>query len=185
MTRKKLILAVVGIVVLTSGILLAMGRTPWCQCGTIKFWSSDINGPENSQQLADPYSFTHVLHGLGFYGLFHIIAPQAAIATRILTAVAVESGWEILENTNFTIDRYRAATVSNGYYGDSVINSVSDILMMLIGFHFARKLRVRLSVLIFILIELGLALLIRDGLLINIVMLLYPLATLKNWQLGI
>ena len=185
MFNRKYVVFCLLIIALTVVVLSAMGRNFFCQCERVALWSGDINGPENSQQLVDPYSPTHVLHGLGFYGLLYLVAPQAALPLRLIAAVAVESGWEVLENSNFIINRYRAETVSYGYYGDSVLNSLSDIIMMIIGFYLASRLRVKYSILLFIMIEVALALWIRDGLLINIIMLLYPLEVLKNWQLGI
>ncbi|MEK7585154.1 MAG: DUF2585 family protein [Patescibacteria group bacterium] len=185
MTRGKYLIIALVLIVITGAVLFAMGRNSICQCGFVRLWSSDINGPENSQQVVDPYSFTHVLHGLGFYGLLHVVAPQISIPVRLLVAIGLEGGWEILENTNYTIDRYRTETVSLGYYGDSILNSLSDILMMIAGFYLAYKLRPSLTVLLFILIEIGLAFWIRDGLIINIIMLLYPLEALKQWQLGL
>ncbi len=182
-TKKSLIFS--GLILgLTIVSLYSLGRNPFCQCGRVTLWSGDINGPENSQQLVDPYSFTHLLHGLAFYGALHLVAPQLALPARLLVAVAVESGWEVLENSNFIIDRYREETVSYGYYGDSILNSVSDILFMALGFWLAFKLKARHALALFILVEVVLALTIRDGLLINIIMLIWPLEWLKNWQLG-
>ncbi len=182
-TRKSFIFSLL-IIVCTIALLLSLGRLPFCKCDKIALWSGDINGPENSQQIVDPYSFTHVIHGLAFYGALHLIAPQVALPARLLIAVGVESGWEVLENTNFTIDRYREDTVSYGYYGDSILNSISDIIMMVIGFYLAAKLKPWHTVALIVLIEIILALTIRDGLLINIIMLIWPLEWLKNWQLG-
>jgi hypothetical protein len=147
-------------------------------------WVGDASGPENSQHLADPYSFTHVTHGVLLYGVLHLVAPGAAVATRAVLAVALESGWEVLENSGPIIDRYRAATIALGYYGDSVVNSIGDILACLAGFMLASRLPVWATVFATIGLEAALLLWIRDSLLLNLVMLVYPLEAVKRWQLG-
>lgn len=172
------------IVVLAAAALLAMGRNPWFEKGSIKVWTGDAWGPENSQQLTDPYSFTHVTHGVLLYGLLHILAPGVSLGTRAILAVAAESGWEVFENTDMVINRYRAATLALGYYGDSVINSIGDILMCALGFMLAARLPTRATVLSTIAIELILLLWIRDNLLLNLLMLAYPIEAIKHWQLG-
>lgn len=172
------------IVVLAAAVLLAMGRHPWSQSGPIKVWTGDAWGPENSQQLTDPYSFTHVTHGVLLYGVLRLLAPGVSLGTRALLAVAAESAWEVFENTDMVINRYRAATLALGYYGDSVINSIGDILMCAIGFLLAARLPTRATVLSTIAIELVLLLWIRDNLSLNLLMLAYPVEAIKHWQLG-
>lgn len=173
-----------AIIVVAAAILLAMGRHPSYVHGPFKLWTSDASGPENSQQLADPYTFTHVIHGALWYLLLRLLAPRLSLATRGLLAVALESGWEILENTDFVINRYREATLALGYYGDTVINSVGDILASVVGFVLAAWLPTRVTVLTVIGIELVLLLWIRDSLALNLLMLVHPVEAVKRWQLG-
>jgi hypothetical protein len=173
-----------AVITLAAVILLAMGRTPWCRCGSIKLWTGDAWGPENSQQFTDPYTFTHLTHGVLLYFLLQLVARTRPLGTRGVLAVAAESGWEILENTDMVINRYRAATMALGYYGDSVINSVGDILACVVGFLIAARLPARVTVVLVVLLELALTLWIRDSLLLNVVMLVYPVEAVRTWQLG-
>lgn len=174
-----------GIVVLTVVILLLIGRTPWGPTGEPGFWSGGVESPHNSQRLADPYTFTHVTHGIGFYLILALVfAGRLPLGTLFLLAVLLESGWEILENTDLVIDRYREATIAIGYYGDSVLNSVGDILVTMFGFALAARLPVWFSILAFLLIEIVLAVLIRDNLILNVVMLIYPIPAVQIWQAG-
>lgn len=167
-----------------AAILLVMGRTPWCRCGSIKLWSADAWGPENSQQFTDPYSFTHITHGVLLYGLLYLVARKQPLGMRAVLAIALESAWEVLENSDMVIDRYRAATMALGYYGDSVLNSVGDILSCAVGFALAARLPARVTVIIVLLLEVALTIWIRDSLLLNVVMLIHPLPAVKSWQLG-
>ncbi|MGE0053881.1 MAG: DUF2585 domain-containing protein [Hyphomicrobium sp.] len=173
-----------AIMIVTALILLAMGRVPICTCGTIKFWHGVVHSSENSQHLTDWYTFSHVLHGLLFYALFSWLTPQWSIGQRFVAAVAIEAGWEILENTPLIINRYRAATISLDYYGDSVINSMCDIASMMIGFAMAAVLPVWASVAMFFGIEVFMAYMIRDNLTLNVLMLIYPFDAIKAWQGG-
>ena len=173
-----------GIIAVAALILLAIGRTPWCTCASIKLWCGDAWGPENSQQFTDPYTFTHITHGVLLYFLLQLVARRYSLATRGLLAVAAESGWEVLENTPLVIERYRAATMALGYYGDSVINSVGDILACVVGFLLASRLPPRVTVAMVILLELTLTLWIHDSLMLNVLMLLYPIKAIRTWQLG-
>ena len=165
-------------------ILLAMGRTPWCRCGSIKVWTSDAWGPENSQQFTDPYTFTHITHGVLLYCLLQLVARRQPLGVRFLLAVAAESAWEVFENTDMVINRYRAATMALGYYGDSVLNSIGDIVACMVGFMIASRLSARVTAVMVVVLELMLTLLIRDSLLLNIVMLIYPIEAVKIWQAG-
>src|SRR5215471_4771986 len=138
------LLICVGIMAATAWIEHSMGRPFFCKCGTIHLWSGNIWSSQNSQQFADPYTFTHILHGVLWYALIWLIFPKRlTVAQRLVIAVAVESGWEILENSNFIIDRYRTATISLDYYGDSIFNSMGDILAMASGFLLAWRVPVR------------------------------------------
>lgn len=167
-----------------AAILLAMGRAPFCRCEAIRLWSGDAWGAENSQQLTDPYTFTHLTHGILFYALLHLLAPRLSLPARALLAVAAESTWEVLENTDAVIDRYRAATMALGYYGDSVFNSVGDIAACAVGFALAARLPARATALLVVAMEAVLTLTIRDSLLLNIVMLVHPIEAVKVWQAG-
>jgi hypothetical protein len=184
--RQPLIYVLAGltIVVAAALILYAMGQPPICRCGTVKLWQGDAMSAENSQQLADWYSPSHLIHGLLFYGLLWLLARRRPLGPRALIALVIESGWEILENSPIIIDRYREATISLGYRGDSVINSVSDIAFMLLGFALASRLPVAVSIGVAILLELAVGAMIRDNLTLNIIMLIWPLEAIRTWQTG-
>lgn len=177
-------------IVLAGAIALyLMGRPLICTCGYVKFWEAQVFSAGNSQHITDWYTITHISHGLLFYFLLwlgcKLTGRSFNVAAMFITAVAIETAWEVLENTNFIIDRYRDATPAFGYYGDSVLNSVSDIAAMAFGFMLAAKLPVWLTILIAAVMEIGLTLVIRDNLALNIVMLLYPFEAIRDWQQAI
>ena len=173
-----------AIIAVTGVILLSMGRTPWCTCGYIKLWHGIVHSSETSQHVADWYSVTHIVHGFLFYAGLWLVGRGWPMSLRLLVAVGLESGWEIIENSDFIIDRYRAATISLDYYGDSVVNSIGDILFMVLGFFAASKLPVWVSAGVVVALEAGLGYLIRDNLMLNVLMLAYPVEAIKHWQAG-
>ena len=173
-----------AILAVTAAIELMMGRVPWCRCGSVKLWHGVVFSSENSQHLTDWYSFTHITHGIAFYGLLRLVARRVPLRTRFVLAVALEAAWEIVENTPFVIDRYRTATISLDYYGDSVVNSIADVCAMMAGFWIASVVPVRASVALVIAMELALAYFIRDNLALNILMLVRPIEAVRRWQSG-
>ena len=160
------------------------GRVWWCQAGDLVPWAWDIWSPHNSQHIVDPYSFTHILHGVGEFWLIMLVFRRWPLAWRLFISVLIASTWEVSENASFMIQRYRTETISLDYFGDSIINSISDILCCACGFLIAYKLRFWKSVAFFLATEAVLIVWIRDSLLINIVMLIYPIEAIKHWQMG-
>jgi len=183
--RTGMDLAIVGAIMAVAMLLeFEMGRTPTYAKGPIRLWSGDIHSDQNSQQIFDPYSFTHVVHGAAFYGLSRAVLRGAGFGASAIFAVTLEAAWEVYENTNTVVDRYRRETISLGYYGDSMLNSFFDIVSCLFGFALAWRRRGWITFAWVLTIELVLAVWIRDNLTLNIVMLIHPIRAIKAWQMG-
>ena len=177
-------LAAFAMIAIAASIELAMGRHPICTCGTVELWVGARDSPKTSQMLADWYSPSHIVHGLLFYAALWLLFRRWPVSWRFLAALMIEATWEVIENTPLVIDRYRETTAALGYSGDSVVNSVSDMLMMCAGFLVARRLPLWASILLLLVLELVPLLTIRDNLTLNIWMLLWPNDTIRSWQAG-
>jgi len=180
--HRFVILSCLGVFAGVAVIELAMGRSPLGPDGKFGWWDGDIWSNENSQRVADAYSFSHIIHGMLFYGFLWLVARRLPVKYRLLLALLIEAGWELLENSPLIINRYREATIALGYVGDSVLNSVSDIAMMSLGFLIARCSRVWLVVVLIVGLELGCLWWVRDNLTLNVLMLVHPVPSVKAWQ---
>jgi hypothetical protein len=164
--------------------LRGQGRAWVCACGRVLVWTGEAWSANTSQHLFDPYSLTHVLHGLFYCGLLAWCAPRLAASWRFVLAVAAEALWEVIENSETVINRYRETTAALGYHGDTIINSLGDITACAVGFWLAVRLGWRWSLVLFASVELVLLLWIRDSLLLEVLMLVYPVEAIKAWQVG-
>ena len=175
-------LTIVAVLIVAAYQLRSQGRLWWCSCDYLLLWSGNPWSSDNSQHLLDPYSFTHVLHGFLFCGLIALIAPRLRRAWQLWLAISLEAVWEAVENSRFVIERYREETAALGYQGDTIVNSLSDILLCGLGFLLASRLGFRRTLALFVLTEVALAVWIRDNLSLNVLMLIYPIEAVKEWQ---
>ena len=182
--RLTPILVTLGIILLTAAWLLWIGREPWCKCGYIKLWHGQVVSAENSQHISDWYTPSHIIHGFLFFGALWLVARKLSFGWRLAIATLVECAWEIVENSDAVIERYRSVTISLDYFGDSVLNTVCDVLAMVLGFWLASKLPVWATVALIILFEGTTMWIIRDGLALNVLMLVWPLDSVAQWQAG-
>lgn len=176
------ILSTVIILSLVGIIEYGTGRSLLGPDGRFGWWDGNIWGSENSQRVADVYSFSHIIHGIIFYAFLWVVARRLPLKYRFVIALIMEAAWELLENSPIIIDRYRNATIAQGYVGDSVLNSICDILMVVIGFLIARFSKIWLSIMLIIIMELGCLFWVRDNLTLNVVMLVHPVESIKEWQ---
>ncbi|HMN97727.1 MAG TPA: DUF2585 family protein [Phycisphaerales bacterium] len=183
-TRPWCWLAIAGVMALTAILLRLEGRVWWCECGLVRVWISNVWTSHCSQHLFDPYSLTHFSHGLIFCWLLGWLAPRWSLERQLVVAVVLAAGWEVLENSPMIIDRYRTATMSLDYLGDSVVNALGDIVACIVGFFVARWLGFTKSFGLFIAIELALLWFIRDNLTLCVLMLLWPIDAIRAWQMG-
>jgi hypothetical protein len=181
--RAPLVVAL-GLLAAAGAALRFEGRVWVCAYGDVGLWAGDAWGPHNSQHLLDPYSFTHVSHGLALWGAVWLLARRVPAAWRAVAALGAEALWEVVENSAWVIDRYRAATAAIGYTGDTVVNSLGDVATCGLGLVLAQRLGWRRSAVVFVALELVLLVWIRDGLVLNVVMLLFPIEAIRRWQLG-
>jgi len=184
MIARRHWLATLALFIVATAILFAMDRPPICTCGYVKLWEGTVNGPGNSQHIADWYTFSHITHGFIFYAIARLLLPGRPVGVWLIAATTAEMSWEILENSPFIIDRYRQATMAVGYSGDSILNSVADGGWMILGFIFAARMPWKATLALALFFEAFTLWKIRDNLTLNIVMLVAPIDAVRDWQAG-
>ncbi|HLD70677.1 MAG TPA: DUF2585 domain-containing protein [Negativicutes bacterium] len=184
MTKKKFIFLIIVFLAIQAGVLYWFGQPAICRCGYIKIWEGLVLSSGNSQHLTDWYTFSHIIHGFLFYLLLWLVFPKMPVSKRLLIAMGIEIGWEILENTPMVINHYRQQALAQGYTGDSIINSVVDTLAMMAGFFMARKWPVWSIVAIGLGMELFVGMMIRDNLTLNVLNLIHIFPAVSRWQAG-
>jgi hypothetical protein len=180
---RSAVAAIAGIVAIQAIVLHLMGRVWICSCGTVRLWVGDIRSAELSQQLFDWYTPSHVVHGILFYGLLHLVLPRAPVLVRLAIAAGIEGAWEIAENTPWVIDAYRKQALAAGYVGDSILNSLSDMLAMTTGFVLARLLPWKATVALVLVLEIGAAVLVHDNLTLNVLNFIHRFPAIEAWQM--
>ncbi|MFA6294801.1 MAG: DUF2585 family protein [Candidatus Paceibacterota bacterium] len=180
--HRFIILSTIIVLSAVAVIELYFGRSVLGPDGKFAFWDNNIWGNETSQRVADIYSFSHIIHGILFFAFLSLVAKRLPIKYRFLIALILEGAWELFENSSFIINRYREATIALGYFGDSVLNSLSDILMMSLGFLIAKISKIWFAILLIIILELGCLFWVRDNLTLNVIMLFHPIESVKVWQ---
>lgn len=171
------------VIVLAYTYLAVAGRNIICDCGYILFWAGDIKSNDNSQQITDPYTFHHFLHGLIFFVIIYkFLGKKISFAWQFFIAIFIEVAWELFENSEFIINRYRMNTLALGYNGDTIINSIFDVIACIIGFYVAKYIGIKKTLILFLAIELISLILIKDSLILNVIMLIYPIPFISNWQ---
>jgi hypothetical protein len=181
-SHRWIVLAVLAVIALTAIVERSIGRSPLGPDGRFGWWDGDIWSSENSQRVLDAYSFSHVVHGILFFAFLWLVARRLPVRYRFLIALLIEAGWEILENSPVIINRYREATIAQGYVGDSVLNSCSDVVMVALGFLFASRMRPWVSVTAVLVMEVVCLIWVRDNLTLNVIMLVHPIEAIKAWQ---
>ena len=183
MTLRRAVLICLAMIPVQGLILHLEGRLWICKCGYVKLWENSIWSSGNSQHIADWYSLGHINHGILFAGLFAVILRRWGVPVRLIATGVSGFLWETIENTSFIINRFREVTISLDYYGDTVINSMSDSLFMLAGFLLALRVRPWIAVAIFLGLEVFSKLMVRDGLVLDTIMLIHPIPAILDWQL--
>ncbi len=181
----KLVCIFTTVALVTQALILFLfGQPVLCECGYIKIWAGDIFSSDNSQHLFDWYTFSHILHGIIFYGILSLLFPKKSVSYKLFIALALEVSWELLENTPMVIDHYRQTALAQGYTGDSIINSISDTIAMIGGFVLAQKNKIWVTVAIVLVFEIATAYIVRDNLTLNIINLTAPSETIQDWQMN-
>lgn len=183
-TVRTWLIAAFGVVLIQALVLVLFGQPLSCECGTIRLWAGQVLSSENSQQLSDWYTFSHIIHGFLFYALVTLLFPRSGVPFRLFLSLSIESTWEIIENTPMVINAYRQTALAQGYIGDSVINSISDTLSMVVGFLLAWRIPIALTIALALLMEFFVGYMIHDNLTLNILNFIHQFEFIRLWQLG-